>query len=350
MVQLLLLFIRSTREGDWLLDLSTIRSLLPWFFAYSHIHYARYFPAYWLQKSDLPKTHPDVHQQLLNGEFTVQRQSRFGFSQVACDQTIEQTCNRDTKTKGRLTDRWILSSHERAEITRECENIARKFSKTRQKKDLDMRKAFKEEEHTLSVMQTVVSMMNPFEFGRTDLVHISSGVVTSDDVTKDVLGAYGEGDLSFQQFCTERLQQGNKDMIATMPENKVKSFATMAKQVKSKQKDREIVRRSDSNLFARLVLIGNSQHVDIREMIKYSLGPVPLSLATCKGTLAKTSKSKIMHFLEGVVGPSVHCVDIPAEAAWVIDGMALLQQLQNPPSTFGLVAKHVLRMLLNFNS
>lgn len=33
MVQLLMLFIRATREGNWELHLSTVRSMLPWFFA-----------------------------------------------------------------------------------------------------------------------------------------------------------------------------------------------------------------------------------------------------------------------------------------------------------------------------
>ena len=31
---------------------------------------------------------------------TVHRQNRYGFSGTACDQVIEQTCNRDNKTKG----------------------------------------------------------------------------------------------------------------------------------------------------------------------------------------------------------------------------------------------------------
>uniref|UniRef100_A0A0L8GI96 Uncharacterized protein n=1 Tax=Octopus bimaculoides TaxID=37653 RepID=A0A0L8GI96_OCTBM len=44
-----------------------------------------------------------------------------GFCGVACDQTIDQTCNRDTKTKGGMIGfirnkgavaRWIISQHE----------------------------------------------------------------------------------------------------------------------------------------------------------------------------------------------------------------------------------------------
>ena len=34
MVQLLLLFVRASREGNWELHLSTLRSMMPWFMAY----------------------------------------------------------------------------------------------------------------------------------------------------------------------------------------------------------------------------------------------------------------------------------------------------------------------------
>lgn len=63
----------------------------------------------------------------------MQRQSSHGFSAVACDQTIEQTANRDSKTKGGLVGismnrdavhRWMLSQSERAAITRQCKLMA----------------------------------------------------------------------------------------------------------------------------------------------------------------------------------------------------------------------------------
>ena len=38
----------------------------------------------------------------LSTSFAVQRQSDRGFSAVSCDQTIEQTINQDSKTKGGL--------------------------------------------------------------------------------------------------------------------------------------------------------------------------------------------------------------------------------------------------------
>ena len=62
---------------------------------------------------------------------TVQRQKRYGFSLISCDQAIEQTVN--SKTKGGLigftlnkgaVERWILSQSERSTITRQCQIMA----------------------------------------------------------------------------------------------------------------------------------------------------------------------------------------------------------------------------------
>ena len=50
MVEVILMFLRATRENDWDLHLSTVRSMLPWFFATDRVHYARYGTGYWLQE------------------------------------------------------------------------------------------------------------------------------------------------------------------------------------------------------------------------------------------------------------------------------------------------------------
>ena len=69
----------------------------------------------------------------LSSNFSVQRQDDHGFSGLACDQTIEQTVNRDSKTKGGLVGfsmnptsvhRWLLSHAERAAITERCKSMA----------------------------------------------------------------------------------------------------------------------------------------------------------------------------------------------------------------------------------
>lgn len=86
MVSTLLTFIRATREGNWDLHLESIRAMLPWFFAYDHINYARYLPIYLVKMLCLEETHPEAHHMLANGDFGVLR-STHGFAQVPIDQT-----------------------------------------------------------------------------------------------------------------------------------------------------------------------------------------------------------------------------------------------------------------------
>ena len=66
-------------------------------FACDRINYARYF---WMDMKSLQMSHPQANTHLQNGELAVQRTVYEDFSRVAVDHTIEQTANRDTKTKG----------------------------------------------------------------------------------------------------------------------------------------------------------------------------------------------------------------------------------------------------------
>ncbi|KAJ8384829.1 hypothetical protein AAFF_G00198160 [Aldrovandia affinis] len=50
--------------------------------------------------SRLPIDHPEVHQQFMQGGFSVQLGSQNPFGRIPVDQTIEETVNRDTQTAG----------------------------------------------------------------------------------------------------------------------------------------------------------------------------------------------------------------------------------------------------------
>lgn len=183
-VQLLLAFVRATRESDWNLHLSALRFMMPWFFAYDRTNYARYVPAYWLEVISLPDTHPQCHQELSQkGQWTVQRQDQHAFSSIACDQAIEQTANRDSKTSGGLTgislnraasQRWILTQPHRAAITRKCEQMANLVSDDVQgTKELSRSQILKDERDIKSIMATIENMINPFDNSSDDLICLS---------------------------------------------------------------------------------------------------------------------------------------------------------------------------------
>ena len=68
----------------------------------------------------LPESHPEAHTKKLRGEFAVQG-SCDGLTQTTVDQTLEQTLNKETKSKGGIigfslnkgvVQRWVLTAHE----------------------------------------------------------------------------------------------------------------------------------------------------------------------------------------------------------------------------------------------
>ncbi|KAL1251048.1 hypothetical protein QQF64_018844 [Cirrhinus molitorella] len=324
MVQILLLFVRATRESDWQLHLSTVRLLMAWFFAYDHVNYARYLPSYWLEMVNLPFTHPSCHSELsVKGQWTVQRQSVHGFASIACDQAIEQTCNRDSKTKGGLTGltqnrdavhRWILSQHERAAIARQCEAMAD-------------------------------SMLNPFDTHQNGIVCLSSGTVAAEEIMRDLLTAPEKGENDVKEFMDQRLLSQSVDIFAPINKQKLKTFSDQAKTKKKSAAGKEVILRADKKLFSRLLIIGQSRKIDLREILSYSLGTVSYPLSSSDGSLAKTNKSSLMEVLETKGGDCL--VDkLPANGAILFDGMAVIQAIRSIPSTFGELADTILQYIV----
>ena len=133
MVELLLAFIRASREGNWELHLSVFREMLPFFFILNHINYAKYGAYYLCTMRRLADTHPHVHNQLMDGHFSVQLSDKNPFAKIPEDQAIEETVNKSSKIPGGIVGksrnknavgRWIDTTADRSKIT---ENI-RKYA------------------------------------------------------------------------------------------------------------------------------------------------------------------------------------------------------------------------------
>ena len=91
-----------------------------------------------------------------------------------------------------------------------------------------------------------------------------------------------------------------------------------------------------------MLIIAQNRSLDLREVLKCELGPLPWSLSAVHGCFMKTDKSKLLHLLEQYSQP----VDVvPADAAVIVDGMAMLQSLTSPAGTFGEVARQLFERL-----
>ena len=172
-------------------------------------------------------------------------------------------------------------------------------------------------------------------------MHLSSGVVAPQDVCSDLLTAHKKGDDAFIAFSKERLL-GEIDLNETLKKFQLKTFTHASKRKRVVLKGKSVKVQSDRELLARLVVIGKVRDIDHRKILSYCLGQFPLSIATNDGCLVKTNKVKLLHALED--GPDTSpCVEIPLRSVWIIDRMAMFQQMnpKNMPHTMGQLPEKV---------
>jgi hypothetical protein len=357
MVHVMLTFLRATREGDWELHLSAIRCMLPWFFAYDRVNYARYLTIYWTEMNNLPTTHPHVHRHLLAGEFGVQRQKAHGFAKVACDQTIEQTINRDAKTKGGWTGftqqkgavtRWIMSSHARGQITRQCELAAgQSIEENVVRKDLDPSARMRNEAMICDVQEYLTTRVNPFTMQNNTLMNISSGAVAREDIKYDLDAAEVRGEAKLNEFLEDRIvKSGGRSVFDPIKANKLKTFAhNNTKTSPTKAGNERTALMSSKSLLTRLLVIAQVREVNLEEVLTYELADVPFALGNVDGSMTKTDKAATMRHVEKQV-PELLAPHMPGGHALIVDGMVVLRQIKHPPSTFNELSLTILQRIV----
>ena len=82
------------------------------------------------------------------------------------------------------------------------------------------------------------------------------------------------------------------------------------------------------NFFARLSIVAKSREIDMEEVLSYSLGIYPLSLATASGGLVKTAKHKMFHILESKRRNDEVNIRERCNNALIVDAVALLQAIK----------------------
>ena len=97
MVNIMRVFIRSERTGDWSLHLRTLQDMLPYLAASGHNLYTKSLYVYLKQTIRLENTHPDVHMQFTHGMHVIRRSDRF-WARLSPDIVIEQVLLRSLKT------------------------------------------------------------------------------------------------------------------------------------------------------------------------------------------------------------------------------------------------------------
>lgn len=98
-------------------------------------------------------------------------------------------------------------------------------------------------------------------------------------------------------FVEER-HTNSRGFSQTLPKLKLGRFVDEQKKTSVTAGHRNVIIRADRNLLARLLVIGRSRQMDLKDLLTYELGPPPWSLVSSNGSLATTNKSIFSKELE----------------------------------------------------
>ena len=195
---------------------------------------------------------------------------------------------------------WVRAMHEQCkyvDVMNKFTNMESHSSQYKYQRELRPIEIKNDEETVSKTVEAVKSFVNPFTIeDKENLYNITSGVKVSKIIENDVINAEKIGEDQRIKFITERLnkQEFFFDPIKMV---KLKTMADGNKRTKVRGKQGKLIEiKQHGNLAFQLLIIAQNLHrnINLAEVLKYQLTPVPSSLGSPDGYLAKTNKTKSM--------------------------------------------------------
>ena len=157
-----------------------------------------------------------------------------------------------------------------------------------------------------------------------------------------------KGEVACNDFVPNRLKSNDAPFHERIKKCKLKTFKDLNVKKVCKLKEGTVSVAGERSMFARLLVIPRKRGVSMKEIMKYSLGPIPWSMALADGSLVKPVKSKLLNVVEKDEDFEMDCLP---DKVLIYDGMVLLQQLGSVPiETFGDVSDHLLNRMLKYSA
>ena len=335
LVSILLLFTRASRDGHWELHLSTFKRMLPYFFRYDHTNYAKWGTVYLAEMNMLPQ---QVLSEFREGNFVV-KVGHGKFNQVDGDHG-QEWLNGAGKRGGGIVgitksitalNRWTLSFNLRSAISMDTKSIyGINLEHSRDHKDTSLSRRRQDTSDEENVIQKIHSFRVLSSETSMELHNIATKDRATNEITESLLNVkYCLGQMT--QFVQDRLQHACEEHRGFHDTLKRNNPATFAKLYEIKKTDtQKVTMKADPSVPQRLIIAyAAGRTVNLEEILKHELLPVPLSIAETSGQLRTGTKSILMDAL----CMNIICAeeyDVPEDATLVIDGQALVMSIGRP--------------------
>ena len=150
---------------------------------------------------------------------------------------------------------------------------------------------------------------------------------------------------AYEEFKRDRLEDERPkaqfhDKITMKRQSK--KFSDIRKKA-SASNSNSVIQQADRDLFAHMVLVAESRHLRMKDVLSHPLGPLLWTLANADGSMRKTNKAVLVRELEKHVLPAE---PIPEHSATIIDGMSLVRKMKGNDQTFSQLAGSALTHIL----
>uniref|UniRef100_UPI00358FF46D uncharacterized protein n=1 Tax=Myxine glutinosa TaxID=7769 RepID=UPI00358FF46D len=330
---LVLVYVRSIREGNFALYVAALEAMAPWFFALDQTHYSRWIPVHIRDMVTLQDRLPDVARQFEQGDFVVHKTNR-PFSALAIDHAHEQN-NAVVKGDGgavgllqnpRALLRWMVAGPELARVVHGFETVALESSTSKNN--------LKHHEHTLSaqvsfakevttLIQVIDDMGNPFTDESGDLLVLDSRDIVDSEIADNVRSIENLGQQQYEQYVKERMLERTTPIMDPIKRNNIPLFSRPPPKVSSKATHLSSL-KSDCALFSRLYIASQMCEGDLENFFRPENHAYPPSLSQL-GKLRFGTKADLTECLEKLCKPSG---EAPVADVIILDGAAIVNMLR----------------------
>lgn len=364
-VWLVLSLIRAVKTNDFLLYTDCLHQMSDLFFSFDGQNYARYLTFFSVFVANIEETHPGATDVLQRGAISVARSFIPG-NRCAVDKTMEETFMKHAKSHGgaggsgagitgissnyEAYQRWVRTTHERSKYVEATLNMADMLTDTdssTRHRDLRPAEIQKSEQEVCETQEAIKGFINPFTIDEKDNLYcISSGARVPDVNENDILMAETRGKGAKEDFIKDRLEANDKFFEPVKRVN-LKTMEHMGKTVKIKSSKNKVVEyRQQGNIAIQLLVKSQKpqNQIDMADLMKYPLTPVPCSIGSADGSLAKNDKSKGFKYLVG----DTDIADVPKQDDSLLvveDGNALFHCMREVPSNFKQIAEKLFNMM-----
>ena len=340
---------RSVREGNFDLYIFSLKNISKYFFTFNQPNYARWLTQYHNKLLNIKDTHPDVEREFRSGGFGVCRSGK-DFCRNPIDLTLEQTINADAASEksgiSHFTNsvsarqRWAQSHSVTLTILSsllEDLGLSAKEDVSRELKPCRIRRNAADLKKIISLLKDTMNPFNP-DLDKECLFNIGSGKAATDATKKFLLSVSETGSEAQENFISECTANPKRFEDQSISRTEMHTFANEGAKRKVKLNGKVKEMKMERDLFAKILCLALDQEIDMGEVLKYPLTPIPLAFCHYDGTLRDTPKSKLSEELKTSV--------ISSEPTYtdtiIIDGNFYLYLLTDLPATFGGVSRKIL--------